>query len=113
MPLGLKLTPGDLVPIIFEKSLWAIVAMLGILKAGGAFVPIDPSQGPDRREGLLRQTSAKLVLVSRRHAQLELGPAVVVGPGSIPGVPTSAASLLPRITPSALAYVLFTSGSTG
>jgi non-ribosomal peptide synthetase component F len=37
--LGVRL--GDIVPLCFEKSMWTIVAMLAVLKAGGAFAPLD------------------------------------------------------------------------
>ncbi|KAE8823687.1 hypothetical protein HRS9122_10456 [Pyrenophora teres f. teres] len=38
--IGVK--PGDVVPLCFEKSMWTVVAMLAVLKAGGAFAPLDP-----------------------------------------------------------------------
>ena len=53
--IELGVGPDRLVPICFEKSMWTIVAMLGILKAGGAFVPIDPSHPASRRQALVKE----------------------------------------------------------
>ena len=44
--LGVR--PDTLVPICFEKSIWTIIAIVAILKAGGAFVPLDPSYPKER-----------------------------------------------------------------
>ncbi|UKZ78669.1 NRPS [Trichoderma virens FT-333] len=104
------------VPMCFEKSMWAVVAILGVLKSGGAFVPLDPSQAPSRREGLLAQTNASLILTSPKYADLPFGAnreVISVGPESASAwAKTSAASLTPP-TPTNAAYMIFTSGSTG
>ncbi|PVH90162.1 acetyl-CoA synthetase-like protein [Periconia macrospinosa] len=60
--LGVK--PEDMVPLCFEKTMWTVVAMLAVLKAGGAFVPLDPEHPKSRHEEILRQTDATLVLAS-------------------------------------------------
>ena len=57
--IELGVGPDMLVPICFEKSMWTIVAMLGILKAGGAFVPIDPSHPVSRRQALVEEVGAR------------------------------------------------------
>ncbi|KAF1934467.1 acetyl-CoA synthetase-like protein, partial [Didymella exigua CBS 183.55] len=56
--------PEVLVPLCFEKSAWAIVSMLAVLKAGGAFVPLDPSQPPARRQKIIELARGKVALVS-------------------------------------------------
>jgi len=45
---SLDIGPESLVPFCFDKSAWAIVAILGVLKAGAAFVPLDPTYPIDR-----------------------------------------------------------------
>jgi len=40
---SLGLGPRDIVPICFEKSMWAVVAILAVMKSGAAFVPLDPA----------------------------------------------------------------------
>ncbi|KAL6812511.1 hypothetical protein J3E69DRAFT_348791 [Trichoderma sp. SZMC 28015] len=105
------------VPICFEKSPWAIVAMLGVLKAGGAFVPLDPSHPVARRQALIDEVGAHIMIVSSSAATecaqmtktvIELSPTLV---SYLSGIKkTKIANTAP---PSSAAYMLFTSGSTG
>ena len=67
--IELGVGPDMLVPICFEKSMWTIVAMLGILKAGGAFVPIDPSHPVSRRQALVEEVGARVMLASPSTAE--------------------------------------------
>lgn len=109
---------GDFVPFSFEKSLWAVVAILAILKAGAAFVPLDPRHPVARLKDILGTIRAKVVLTSETFQQLYLGlgrEAFVLSPQ------TAYAQLdwennnisLPSVGPQNPAFVLFTSGSTG
>src|SRR5690242_1874055 len=68
--IQLGVQPEDVVPLCFEKSMWTVVAMLAVLKAGGAFVPLDPDHPRSRHEEILKQTKAGLVLTSMHHASL-------------------------------------------
>lgn len=65
---GIK--PGDVVPIISKRSWHVIVAMLGVLKAGGAYMPIDPSNPTDRIRYMIKDADAKLVLKYRYTDEL-------------------------------------------
>ena len=56
--------PEVMVPIYFEKSMWSIIAMMGILKAGGAFVPLDPDAPISRLEFIVKEVGAKVVISS-------------------------------------------------
>ncbi|RAH78382.1 acetyl-CoA synthetase-like protein [Aspergillus japonicus CBS 114.51] len=56
--------PERLVPVLFEKSVWAVVAMLGVMMAGGGFVPLDVSHPLDRMNDIVAQCNADLALVS-------------------------------------------------
>lgn len=115
----------SLVPICFDKSPWAVIAMLAVLKAGGGFVPLDPSHPADRRREILDQVGAKLVLVSSRTASLCSGLAdtlievscALFSSSHTESAPSNAIASTTkgplRIKPSNIAYVLFTSGSTG
>uniref|UniRef100_A0A0B7KPS8 Carrier domain-containing protein n=1 Tax=Bionectria ochroleuca TaxID=29856 RepID=A0A0B7KPS8_BIOOC len=108
---------GTMVPLCFEKSRWTIVAMLAVLKAGGAFVPLDPSQAVDRQKAILSQLECFVAVTSPQHSDLltQHGYTVVtIGSGTIEKLPKSTTSTLSvHSDPSSPAYVLFTSGSTG
>ncbi|KYK54404.1 hypothetical protein DCS_06362 [Drechmeria coniospora] len=109
---------GETVPFCFEKSAWEIVAMLGILKAGAAFMPLDPSYPVRYRSKLMAQVSARTVLASPQTSPLFQSDAfnVIVLSSSSPFL-TSTSSIepqkLPQCTKNSAAYVLFPSKSTG
>ena len=109
---------GDLIPFSFEKSLWAVVAILAILKAGGAFVPLNPRHPVARLEEILGTIKAKLVVTSENFQQLFLSlgkHAIVLSAQTAytqPDCGTDDVSL-PSVGPQDPAFVLFTSGSTG
>lgn len=117
---------GDIIPLCFEKSLWAMVAMLGVLKSGAAFVPTDPAQSVGRLNEIIHQIQPKAILVSEQTYSYAFSTNatriivdgkkrgrtnVVVPP---PGVAKqSMHKTRPPRSPSDLAYIIFTSGSTG
>ncbi|KAL7780538.1 hypothetical protein CFE70_010562 [Pyrenophora teres f. teres 0-1] len=77
--------PEDIVPLCFEKSMWTVVAMLAVLKAGGAFLLLDPSLPHERLRLMCRKVSAKLSLASEASAPLAkdlVGTVVIVNADS-------------------------------
>ncbi len=105
--------PGVLVPLCFEKSMWTTVAVLAVLKAGGGFVLLDASLPKERLQAIVRQVKATLVVSSRSNQMLcsQLTQKVVtIDPDSFK---SQAVTRLPKVSPSAVMYVVFTSGSTG
>ena len=115
---SLGVGPGIFVPFAFEKSCWTTVAMLGVLKAGGAFVPLDPTDPEPRLQGLLADVGARILLTSSSY-ESQFRPlvehVVVVTSTTIKPVeegPTAEAQhCVVRSTDPV--FVLFTSGSTG
>lgn len=108
----------DFVPMCFEKSKWAVVAMLGIVKAGGAVAQLGVSHPLSRKMEVIQDTKAKIVVVSReQYTSLEGVPdidlVVVDGETANTQAQDEAKVDLPAVRPSDAAYVLFTSGSTG
>jgi len=92
--------------------------MLAVLKAGGAFVPLDPSHPIERLRALCDSTRAELLLCSRCHEQMLTS----VSDKVLPVDETSTAKLdeatghvtgIPAVSSTNAAYVIFTSGSTG
>ncbi|KAF4628898.1 hypothetical protein G7Y89_g9253 [Cudoniella acicularis] len=107
---------GVLVPLCFEKSAYAIVAMLGVLKAGGAFIPLDPDHPNDRLAGIVDQAAAEVVLTSAlcSPAMFPSKTVVTVSRASLAQMaPASSLCLQPGPSPTTTAYVYFTSGTTG
>ncbi|WP_405671760.1 amino acid adenylation domain-containing protein [Streptomyces sp. NBC_01530] len=113
--LARGLAPESLVAVACERSFEMIVALLAVLKAGGAYLPIDPGDPSERIAHLLRDSGARILLTLHRHtAGLPdvPGTAVVHLDGPDPGDAQDTAAL-PDITPGQLAYLIYTSGSTG
>ncbi|KAK2738401.1 NRPS [Myotisia sp. PD_48] len=106
-----------IVPLCFEKSKWTTVAMLGVMKAGGAFVLLDPSSQPiQRMADMCQEVSASLVLASAKHAcNLQgLGYDIVTLSDDEPVWATDIQDWQPPVvTKNNAVYVVFTSGSTG
>jgi amino acid adenylation domain-containing protein len=103
---------GDVVAVCLPRSAHALVGMLGVLKAGAAYLPIDPRDPEDRREMLLNEAGANVAL-AMPGAEHGLTPRRVV-PVSLDAADDSTARIGgAAVDPDSAAYVIFTSGSTG
>jgi amino acid adenylation domain-containing protein len=113
---SLGVGPGVCVGLCLERSVEQFVALLGILKAGGAFVPMDPTYPRERLVSMLEQAGATLV-VTRSTLGTSLPEGLVrrvdldTGAEALTRLPATAPPV--TVHPEDLAYVLFTSGSTG
>jgi amino acid adenylation domain-containing protein len=96
-----QLKPGELAAIKLERSEWMIIALLGILKAGAAFVPIDPAYPQERIDHILTDSNCRVVIDKEVLDQYLDGNIAIKG------------DLEDVNTPGHLAYVIYTSGSTG
>ncbi|MDF0674714.1 MAG: amino acid adenylation domain-containing protein [Nitrospira sp.] len=108
--------PETAVGICVERSPELIVGLLGILKAGGAYVPIDPSYPKDRRDYLLHDSRAPILLIQNRFREEFLGtPVSIVSIDSETQPFEEYSELKPSTheTPAGVAYIIYTSGSTG
>ncbi|KIA75688.1 nonribosomal peptide synthase [Aspergillus ustus] len=105
-----------LVPLLFEKSAWAIVSMLAVIKAGAGIVALDPSYPLGRSQAICEQVGSSFALCSKGLAittqKLGCQPVVVSEEAPIWGH-TIEAEELPPVGPSDILYLIFTSGSTG
>ncbi|MGY2288218.1 amino acid adenylation domain-containing protein [Pseudomonas sp. SDO528_S397] len=113
--LALGVAPDQCVAICVERSLEGIVGLLGILKAGAAYVPLDPAYPVERLQLILADVTPKALLVHAATASLLADSPVPVLDLDALGAPDTA---LPNPEPagldaSKLAYVIYTSGSTG
>lgn len=102
-----------LVPVCFKKSMYTIVTMVAVLRAGGAFIPLDPSHPRDRLKAIIQKANAKFIIASPDTAHLFVDTAATVINVSPSLLETFPVVDLPHIRPHSAAFVLFTSGSTG
>ncbi|MEH2523002.1 MULTISPECIES: non-ribosomal peptide synthase/polyketide synthase [unclassified Bradyrhizobium] len=109
-----------LVGLALERSVELIVGVLAVLKAGGAYLPLDPDYPPDRLLHMLRDSGTRLILTQSR-LQEHLAPVIAgaaVEAWTIEGecearTGESTRNLDVALHPDSLAYVMYTSGSTG
>ncbi|MFI9626620.1 amino acid adenylation domain-containing protein [Streptomyces sp. NPDC052042] len=114
--VGLGAGPGRVVGMLVERGTEATVVMLAVLKAGGAFVPLDP-QYPAARLRLMLQDAEAPVVVTRgplRHLLAgHSGTLVDLDRDAEAIAAQSATAPHGDVTPDDLAYVVYTSGTTG
>ena len=107
---------GDIVGISVERSLIMITGILGVLKAGSGYVPLDPAYPPERLSFML-EDAAVAMLLTQQHMkdQLSLPSERVVYLDNDWGhiQQQSNSKLQDDISPDSIAYVIYTSGSTG
>ncbi|MDQ1351784.1 MAG: hypothetical protein QG657_2089, partial [Acidobacteriota bacterium] len=100
--------PGTIVGIMMGRSIEMIIGLLGILKSGGAYLPIDPDYPKERIDYMLKDSGAKIKI--GRAEDRKIGRSEFVLSSFFPASP------LPRFLASDssnLAYIIYTSGSTG
>ncbi|KAH7042843.1 putative non-ribosomal peptide synthase [Macrophomina phaseolina] len=109
--------PGQIIPLSFDKSMWAVVAILGVMKSGGASVLFDVFQPPERLRAIFQRVEANLLLCSPAHesAIRHIADVTVLAVDEkfLQRLNPSQDICLPQVRPSDLLYVSFTSGSTG
>ncbi len=110
--LTLHLGANPIVGLYTERSVDMVVGMLGILRAGGAYLPLDPEYPAERIEYMLEDARATAI-VTQAALRAQLGhrdlPTIIVD--QLP--PNSERRDFPAISDEHLAYLIYTSGSTG
>ncbi|WP_460764535.1 non-ribosomal peptide synthetase, partial [Lysobacter fragariae] len=116
--LGVK--PDDRVAVCIDRDLQLVVALLGVLKAGAAYVPIDPGYPAERIAYVLRDSAPSVVLTQTSLQGVlpaDLQAPIVVLDGVVDAARIAWNSEnnaeVPGLTAAHLAYVIYTSGSTG
>src|SRR6185312_8266086 len=107
---------GDVVGVLLPRSAQAIVAILGVLKAGAAYLPLDSSYPPERLAFALGDAAVKTLLFDPSLSSPTLPDAIVrlaAGSGEDSADASNEATSLPASDGDTLAYVMYTSGSTG
>ena len=96
-----------------ERSFAMIIGILGIIKAGGAYLPVSPENPPDRTDYMLKDGAVKVLLVHNKTAgKIAFGGRILnLDDLDVYRGPTDNPAILNK--PQDLAYVIYTSGSTG
>jgi amino acid adenylation domain-containing protein len=113
--LSLGVKPKQYVPLCFDKSGWTIVAILAVLKAGAAFVPLDFEAPVLRLRELVGDVQADLLLCAPQYESLcqSIPCSTLVVDRKMTAQHHSHVSNLPRVQSDFPAYAFYTSGSTG
>ncbi|MFC9283460.1 amino acid adenylation domain-containing protein [Streptomyces collinus] len=96
--------PGDLVAVLLPRTPALLAALLGVMKSGAAYLPLDPKLPADRIDYVLRDAETAAVVTDG-----DTGHALVVRPDGTEAERPPAV----RLDPGSPAYVIYTSGSTG
>jgi non-ribosomal peptide synthetase component F len=111
---GAGVENGTFVGLFLERSVHMVVATLAVLKAGGAYIPLDPTYPAERVAYMIGHAQLPLLLTDAAHAPALPEQSARVLRMDVPADLAFAPAPLPtEITPTDLAYVIFTSGSTG
>jgi non-ribosomal peptide synthetase component F len=113
MQMGTK--PESMIAIHFDKSCWALVSTLAILKTGGAVVPLDVQHPMERIQVMLDDAKVKLLLTSHRYKDNFRDTALnvlVVDHDQLQSLLSRPSLLSSAVQPHNSAFVIYTSGST-
>ncbi|MCL2560526.1 MAG: amino acid adenylation domain-containing protein, partial [Turicibacter sp.] len=105
---GIK--PEDKVGLLLDRSEWMVISILGVLKAGAAYVPMSPSHPEERVNYMMEISEVKLTLVESMYAS-RLDDVAVIEELELDSY--SKSNPVTELKPENLAYVIFTSGTTG
>ena len=114
--LGRGLLPETIVGVLLDKSFEAVIGFLAVLKAGGVYLPLDPTYPADRLRHMMQDTRASLLLARDSAGALPLNEAVQtlrLDTLAAEIEALDARNLDRQVDARSLAYVIYTSGSTG
>ncbi|KAL6705717.1 hypothetical protein ACN47E_006506 [Coniothyrium glycines] len=114
--IRLGVGPEIFVPTCFDKSVYAVVAMLSVLKAGGAAVPLDATHPKPALQTRLEDARSTIVLTSSTRSEKFEGlvsHVVIIDRAFLDSLPSSGGTISTNVKPHNPCFVIFTSGSTG
>jgi amino acid adenylation domain-containing protein len=112
-------TPGSFVALFFERSIDVIVTILAVMKAGAAYVPIDPGYPDERIAHMLLDSGSRHLITTRAQSLLlsalpQIQVTMILTDGEVEEISSQLSSNLPNVvSPDDIVYVIYTSGSTG
>ncbi|WP_131812455.1 non-ribosomal peptide synthetase, partial [Mycobacterium mantenii] len=111
--IGQGVGPGDVVALLLERSAQAIVAMLAVLKAGAAYLAIDPVLPAARMEFMVADAAPMVAITTAKLADHLDGCHLLVIDVNDPRIDGYPDTALPAPNPDDVAYLIYTSGTTG
>lgn len=106
---------GEMIPLFMEKSCETLISILGILKAGAAFTPLDPQNPHDRNLFIVQDVKAVRIISDQKHrlvaASFDLE-VIILEDLDLQSYPEHNKSIV-DLTPDSVVYAIYTSGSTG
>ncbi|KAH8809024.1 hypothetical protein F5884DRAFT_733793 [Xylogone sp. PMI_703] len=116
--LDREVLPGDIVAICFDKCAEASLAIIGILKAGCAYVALDPTAPAERLNFIVKDSNARLLLTSGNPAKslqsfIQIDPIDLSSSAIIEDYNSDTPKLSREVSPLDTSYCLYTSGTTG
>lgn len=112
--IALGVSPDTFVGLSFERSVQMVISLLAILKAGAAYVPLDPAYPQERLSLMIKETALETILTDRSHCERLAGcDATLVLVDEVPADPATCDNPQLELSDEQLAYLSFTSASTG
>lgn len=104
----------SVVALVMRREVNLLISILAVLKAGGAYLPLDPDYPEQRQRTILEQSGARVVITAREFLPTlnEMGLITLVVDDALEQA-RETGNLPPRSEPDNLAYIIYTSGSTG
>lgn len=114
MLLKLGVKHGEFIPLYLEKSAETLIAIMGILKAGAAFVPLDPRNPHERNSFITGHVGAHRIITdtTNKNECAAFGLPMIIAEDPVEHLPGGPMSV-PGLSPDSIAYAIYTSGSTG
>jgi len=109
----MKLQPEEPVAVVMDRSQEIIISIIGILKAGGAYVPVEAKMPAERVNFILEDVKARIVLTDRNEISYNHPASVTLINNDFFTTHIDSGNIASGKTSSGLAYILYTSGTTG
>ncbi|KAH8651945.1 nonribosomal peptide synthase side [Tricladium varicosporioides] len=106
---------GEIIPLYMEKSVETLISILGILKSGASFTPLDPLNPHDRNAFIIKDVGALRIVSDRknREACTLFGIELIITADIDLSSHSGRNPEIPNLTPNSVIYAIYTSGSTG
>lgn len=110
--INYQVKPGDLVGIMLDRSEGLVAGIIGILKSGAAYVPIDPAYPPERKKYIIENSRLKVLITTASYTGQDQA-CQYIAIDELASLQEQEVNLPLVNVPSDLAYVIYTSGTTG